>query len=348
MRTPGFWWSAKPAAPARALMAALAPAAAAYGALTALRMARRGARAPLPVICVGNFVAGGAGKTPAALAIAARLAALGARPAFLTRGHGGSLSRRSGATRVDPAAHTAREAGDEPMLLAAVAPTFVARDRLAGARAARADGADVAVLDDGLQNPAIVKDLAIAVIDGAVGAGNGRVVPAGPLRAPLAAQWPHVHAALVVGEGPPGEAMADMARLLGKTVLRARLAPDPDVAAALGGARVLALAGIGRPGKFVATLEETGAEVARLAAFGDHHPFTVAEIAPLVEEAARRGLRLVTTAKDAARMAADAALRPLLAQMTVLPVTLQFADVAEVDALLAGALVAGPRPATAS
>lgn len=338
MRAPGFWQERDPGLPARLAMALLAPVAAIYGGVTARRMARPGGHVGVPVICVGNFVAGGAGKTPVALSLAAYLARRGARPAFVSRGYGGALSSQNGVTRIDPAAHDARMAGDEPLLLAAAAPTFVARDRLAGARAAAGAGADVIILDDGLQNPALHKDLALAVIDGAVGVGNGRVVPAGPLRAPLAAQWPSVHAVIVVGAGAAGEAIAQEALARGKPVLRAALRPDADVAAHLAGRRVLALAGIGRPEKFVATLREIRADVVDLAAFGDHHPYRLADLAPLAARAAREGLTLATTAKDAARMAGDPELAPLLAQMTVLPVTLVFDDAGAVDALLADAL----------
>ncbi|GHE47205.1 tetraacyldisaccharide 4'-kinase [Camelimonas fluminis] len=338
MRAPGFWQQRNPGLPARLAMALLAPVAAIYGGVTARRMARPGGHAGIPVICVGNFVAGGAGKTPTALSIAAHLARRGLRPAFVSRGYGGALSGHNSVTRIDPAVHDARLAGDEPLLLAASAATFVARDRLAGALAAAQAGADVIILDDGLQNPALHKDLVLAVVDGAVGVGNGRVVPAGPLRAPLPAQWPSVHAVVVIGPGEAGEALARGAQARGKPVLRAALRPDADVAAHLAGRRVLALAGIGRPEKFVATLREVGAEVVDLAAFGDHHPYSVADLAPLAARAAREGLALVTTAKDGARMAGDLGLAPMLTQMTVLPVTLAFADDAALDALLAGVL----------
>ena len=338
MRAPGFWQQRDPGLTARLAMALLTPAAAVYGGVTARRMARPGTRVGAPVICVGNFVAGGAGKTPAAISLVAHLARRGLRPAFVSRGYGGALSRQGAVTQIDPAVHDARLAGDEPLLLAAAAPTFVARDRLAGARAAVGAGADVIILDDGLQNPALHKDLALAVVDGAVGVGNGRVLPAGPLRAPLSAQWPAVHAVVVIGAGDAGQAIAREAQARGKPALRASLRPDAAVAARLTGRRVLALAGIGRPEKFVATLREIGAEVVDLAAFGDHHPYRPADLAPLAARAAREGLTLVTTAKDAARMAGDASLAPVLAQMTVLPVTLTFADDGALDALLAKVL----------
>lgn len=338
MRAPAFWWRAQPEFRARMTAALLAPVAAIYGGVTARRMARQGARVGAPVICIGNFVAGGAGKTPVALALAAYLQQRGAAPAFVSRGYGGTFSGLAGATRIDLNVHGAAQAGDEPLLLAATAPTYVARDRIAGARMALADGAGIIILDDGLQNPALHKDLALAVVDGAVGVGNGRVIPAGPLRASLAAQWPAVHAVVIIGEGAAGDAIAAAAMRQGKPALRARLAPDPVIAAQLAGRRVLALAGIGRPAKFAATLTEIGAEVTDLAAFGDHHPYSAGELEPLVARAERDEMTLVTTAKDAARMAGAENLAPLLARMTVLPVTLQFADTAALEGVLAQAL----------
>ena len=302
---PGFWWRAEPAPAARLL----APLGLAYGALAARRMARPGAAAPCPVVCIGNFSLGGAGKTPTALAVAGLLRDLGRQPAFLSRGYGGRLP---GPVRVDPERHDAAAVGDEPLLLARVAPTVVARDRVAGARACREAGADVVVMDDGLQNPSLAKDLALAVFDGAVGLGNGRVVPAGPLRAPAAAQWPRVHAALVIGDGAPGARVLAEAKARGLPALRGRsgeaaavrIGPDPAAADALRGRGVLAVAGIGRPEKFFATPRDLGADLREARAFPDHHAFTAAEADALAAEAARRDLLLVTTEKDRVRLPA--------------------------------------------
>ena len=295
MRAPAFW-SQEPPSPLARL---LSPAGRLYGAVSGHRMSRPGARASVPVICIGNLTLGGAGKTPTALAVAGFLREAGGTPVFLTRGYGG---RVHGPVRVE-LGDNPEKVGDEPLLLAASGPTVLARDRVAGVRRAVEAGASAIVMDDGLQNPSVDKDLSIAVVDGAAGIGNGFVFPAGPLRAPLAAQWPRIHALLVVGEGHPGDGVADAARSLGKPVLRGRLVPDAAVAARLKGERVLAFAGIGRPEKFFETLRACGAvpEVAR--AFPDHHPFTEAEIAWLEGEAAQRGLRLITTEKDALRAA---------------------------------------------
>lgn len=295
IRAPGFWWREDPAPAARLL----APIGAVYGALAARRMARAGATAACPVVCIGNFTLGGAGKTPTALAVAGLLRDLGRRPAFLSRGYGGRLA---GPVQVDPARHGAADVGDEPLLLARTAPAIVARDRVAGARACLAAGADVVVMDDGLQNPSLAKTLAIAVVDGAVGLGNGRVCPAGPLRAPAEAQWGHVHAVLTIGEGAAGAAVLAEARERGLPALRGRLVPDPAAAERLRGRPVLAFAGIGRPDKFFASLREIGAELHGTRAFPDHHAFTAAQIDALAAEAATRGLLLVTTEKDRVRL----------------------------------------------
>ncbi|SFV12164.1 lipid-A-disaccharide kinase [Methylobacterium sp. 174MFSha1.1] len=322
IRAPGFWWREDPTPAARLL----APLGAVYGALAARRMARDGAAPPCPVVCIGNFTLGGAGKTPTALAVAGLLGALGRRPVFLSRGYGGRLA---GPVRVDPVHHGAAEVGDEPLLLARAAPAIVARDRVAGARACRAAGADVIVMDDGLQNPSLAKTFVIAVVDGAVGLGNGRVFPAGPLRAPAAVQWPRVHAALVIGEGAPGARVLAEARARGLPALRGRLVPDPAVAASLRGRPVLAFAGIGRPDKFFASLREVGASLRETRSFPDHHAFTAAEAEALAAEAAAKDLLLVTTEKDRVRL-------PSALPVATLPVGLALEAPEALDALLRG------------
>jgi tetraacyldisaccharide 4'-kinase len=330
MRAPAFWQAPRPTLLARLL----APAAAVYGAAAARRMARPGARAAVPVICVGNPTAGGAGKTPVALAVAAALGPLGPQPVFLTRGYGGRLA---GPAWVVPGEHDAREVGDEPLLLARHAPTVVARDRVAGAALAAGGGAGVVIMDDGLQNPGLAKDLALAVVDAGVGVGNGQVIPAGPLRAPLAAQWPRIDALVLMGEGEPGEAVAREAASLGKPVLRARLLPDPGVAGALAGRRVFAFAGIGRPEKFFATLAACGADVVARESLPDHHPYTGHELEAMLARAARDGLLAVTTEKDLVRVAALGAPR-LAERVLALPVRAAFEDEGALRHLLAGAI----------
>ncbi|MCJ2091798.1 tetraacyldisaccharide 4'-kinase [Methylobacterium sp. J-072] len=309
MRPPRFWAAGADHPVARAL----APVGAAYGALTARRMDRPGARAGCPVLCLGNFTLGGAGKTPAAMAVAELLVELGRRPAFLSRGYGGRLA---GPVRVDPDSHAAADVGDEPLLLARHAPTIVSRDRPAGAALCRALGADVIVMDDGLQNPTLAKDLAWAVVDGGAGIGNGRPFPAGPLRALLDRQWPHVSGLILVGDGPPGASVAESAERRGLPVHRARLVPDGfDLA----GGRCLAFAGIGRPEKFFATLRGTGAAIVAARPFPDHHPYGAADLTALAAEADRLGAELVTTEKDAVRLPAAFAARVRVLRVRLVP-----------------------------
>jgi tetraacyldisaccharide 4'-kinase len=330
VKAPGFWWRERPGLFGRLLQ----PFGALYGAATMMRLRRPGWRAPCPVICLGNLTVGGSGKTPAALAIADLLRGMGERPVFLTRGYGGAARAPM---LVDLARHDAALTGDEAQLLAAAAPTVVAADRAAGARIAFAAGASVIVMDDGLQNPALAKSLAIAVIDAGSGFGNGLTLPAGPLRAPPGAQAPFVDAVLLVGDGAAGERA--LGQLPGKTVLRAALRPDPRVAAALKGTRVLAMAGIGRPEKFVRTLRECGAEVMQTLFVGDHAPYAHAQLAEVAARAEAAGLKVATTKKDIARIG-DAMPEALARLVIAVPVTLEFADDAVLGALLRKALSA--------
>lgn len=311
MRPPGFW--SRP--PSHPLARLLAPAGRFYGGLTADRMDRAGAPPPCPVLCVGNFTLGGAGKTPTALALAGLLRETGRAPAFLSRGYGGRLA---GPLVVDPAWHAAAEVGDEPLLLARAGTTIVARDRPAGARLCAASGADVIVMDDGLQNPSLTKTLSLAVVDGGSGVGNGLPFPAGPLRAALARQWPHVAGLVLVGEGEPGAALAREAEQRSLPVHRAHLVPEagPDWA----GSRVVAFAGIGRPQKFFETLRRLGAEIVAERAFPDHYSFRPEDLTALSALAAREGAGLVTTEKDAVRLPPEAR-----AAVRVLRVALAFA-----------------------
>ena len=321
-QAPRFWWTAEKTLAARLLW----PAGALYGAVTTRRMARAGRRVGVPVICVGNFVAGGAGKTPTAMKVARKLIARGERPAFLSRGYGGT-SDRSGVLRVDPERHRASEAGDEPLLLGRVAPTFVSADRCAAARAAIAAGATVLVLDDGLQSPALDRDAAIAVVDGEAGVGNGLCIPAGPLRAPLDRQWPTVSLLCVLGAGTAGWELSARASSLGVPTCRAWLRPDAAALAGLQGRRLYAFSGIGRPEKFFSTLEEQRLSLVGRRAFPDHHAFGERDRLSLLDQARRLGADLVTTEKDRVRLPADF---PVL----TLPVVLEFADDHPVDALL--------------
>jgi tetraacyldisaccharide 4'-kinase len=276
--------------------------------------------APVPVICVGNLVAGGAGKTPVTLSLAARLAGRGRAVHILSRGYGGSLA---GPVRVDPERHSASEVGDEPLLLAEAAPCWVARDRVAGAKAAVASGAGLLLLDDGLQNPRLAKDLSLLVVDGGYGFGNRRVLPAGPLREPIAPGLARADAVVLMGED--GAGIAPLLRA--KTVLKARL--EAQNGEDLAGQAVVAFAGIARPEKFFASLEAAGARVVARHRFADHHRYGAGELARLRAAAAAAGARLVTTTKDLARLA------PMeRAGIAVLEVRVAWDDAAALDALL--------------
>lgn len=327
MRTPEFWLNPKRTWPARLL----SPLGWIYGAITARRMARQGQLARVPVICIGNFVAGGAGKTPTVLALHAMLRTMGKNPAALARGYGGTLA---GPIRVCAKAHSAAEVGDEPLLLASQMPVIIARSRPDGAELAATIGADVILMDDGLQNPSLQKTLRIAVVDGKTGTGNGLCLPAGPLRAPLAAQLSHVDAVIVIGDGLAGQQVAAMARQAGKPVHMARLVPDSAIAETLINRAVLALAGIGRPEKFAATLREIGARVEATRYFDDHHAYTLADMTSVLAQARKECLHVVTTTKDWVKLA------PLLSQadmalVVTLPVSLVFDDAEAIRAMVA-------------
>ncbi len=312
MRDPSFWWR-------KAGLAAglLAPAAACYGAIAARRMMRPGARAGVPVLCVGNFTHGGAGKTPAVMTLVKMLQDAGERPFCLSRGYGGSLA---GPKQVNAHTDGAAQVGDEALLLARVAPTIVARDRVAGAAAARVAGASVVVMDDGLQNASLAKDFTVAVVDGRRGLGNGCVFPAGPLRAPLDAQLARTDALLVVGDGAGADDVIAAAR--GLPVLHGRLVPDTAAVAALAARKVLAFAGIGDPNKFFASAAAAGIAIGQRQPFPDHHRYTAEEAAGLIMRAEHGGLALLTTEKDRARMTGEPLLAALAARAHVLPVTL--------------------------
>jgi tetraacyldisaccharide 4'-kinase len=319
MREPSFWWRRHGGIGT----ALLTPLAAVYGAVAGARMGRAACRADVPVICIGNPTVGGAGKTPLAIAVAHLLAAAGEHPFLLTRGYGGRLA---GPLQVDPTRHGASDVGDEALLLARVAPTVLAHDRINGAKAAHAAGASVIVMDDGFQNPALGKDLSVLVVDARRGIGNGRVIPAGPLRAPLATQLAHAQALVAVGEGTGADEVIGRAQERKLPVFRARLAPDAGFIAALGNGRVLAFAGIGDPAKFFATLRGAGIVVAATRSFPDHHRYSRREAEDLCRQADGDGLALVTTEKDLARMQGDNVLGELAGRTRALPVTMALED----------------------
>lgn len=322
MKAPGFWFADTPGARlAGRLLAPLEPVTAS---LTARRLRRPGWAAPVPVVCCGNAGVGGAGKTTLVLDLAARLLARGIGVHCLTRGYGGRTRRTP--LRVDPARHDAGEVGDEALLLAALAPCWVGADRAASARAAVAAGAELLLMDDGMQNPGLRQDLAILVVDGAVGFGNNRLLPAGPLREPVACAAARAGCVVVIGEQrlpiepllPGWQPGPDLAPGRGPypgthhgsrpdprpgrlPVLRATLAMDASVRA-LAGRTLFAFAGIARPEKFFRSLADEGLLLAGTRGFADHRRFGGAALRRLRGDAAALGATLVTTAKDAARL----------------------------------------------
>lgn len=316
MRAPGFWWQNRPSLLARLLQ----PLGLICGGITLARMRGVGVDAGLPVICVGNFIAGGAGKTPTAMALVKLALARGEQPFVLMRGYRGRLA---GPVEVDIRHHDAAGVGDEALLMARVARTVVARDRVAGAAFAKGLGASLIIMDDGLQNPSLAKQLRLAVVDGASGIGNGLCLPAGPLRAPLDGQLGQTDAVIVIGAGEAGDRVVQVAEAAGKPIVGARLKFPTETTAALRGRKVLALSGIGRPEKFAATLREAGAEIAAERSHGDHHAYTADDVAAILAEARERDCLVATTEKDMVKLEKlwPAAERE---RLLIVPITLTF------------------------
>jgi tetraacyldisaccharide 4'-kinase len=324
MRAPDFWWRA-PNRPGL-LPRLLAPLGWLYATATARRLRQPGYSPKVPVICVGNLTAGGAGKTPTVIALIERLSARGRKVHVVTRGYGGSLA---GPVRVDEAFHTADQVGDEPLLLSAFAPVWVAKGRAAGVQAAEAAGAEVILMDDGFQNPAVKPTLALVVVDAARGFGNGRCIPAGPLREPVATGLARANLVLTIGDAA---AQGQFNGTWGKAIRIPRLmgALQPlQMGMDWTGEPVLAFAGIADPSRFFATLQAQGAKLVRGEALGDHATLSEALLRRLEAEAAAAGAQLVTTEKDAARLPAN-----WRAKVLTLVVRLNLDDWSPLDAKL--------------
>lgn len=327
-RAPDFWWR-----PHHPVGYVLAPLGAVYGRVSERRMDGAGVSAGVPVICIGNLVLGGAGKTPTALAVADACRQLRLQPGFLTRGYGGS---EKGPLVVSSALHTAREVGDEALLLVQNAPTVVSRDRPNGAKLLASLGVDIVIMDDGFQNPSLAKDIAVLVVDGARGIGNGLVFPAGPLRAPLAAQIRRADALFVLGEGTGGRSIR-MAARAGLSILRART--EPVRRRGLKRRPYLAFTGIAHPGKFYASLAEAGAQVAFTMDFPDHRMFSEAECERILAEAKFRELVPITTEKDRVRLwHRGGAAEELAAVTETFPIRVRFEEPKRLLALIRDAV----------
>ena len=328
-RAPAFWWRDRPSLQALAL----SPVAQLWG----WRACRRLARAPAywsaaPVICVGNYTVGGSGKTPTALAVGAIAEAEGLKPGYLIRGYGGS---ERGPLLVNPAIHGPERVGDEALLLAKRGLTVVCGDRPAGARLLVKAGATIIIMDDGFQNPALGKDLSLIVVEAGTGIGNGRLGPAGPLRAPLEPQLARTGALVVAGSGDAARPLVRLAARAGRPVLEAK--PVPADAAGWAGRRVLAFAGIGRPEKFFRSLEAAGVEVGAWRAFPDHHVYRDRDAAGLLAAAEEAGLALVTTEKDLVRLGPRGAVGRLREAVREFPIRLQFDNPGAVRGLIVDA-----------
>jgi tetraacyldisaccharide 4'-kinase len=315
MKAPKFWFNTPDAPGWQARL--LAPVAAVWQAVTARRMAREsGATVGVPVICIGNLTAGGTGKTPMVAALMERLAQRGITAHVVSRGYGGSIE---GPHLVDPLEDIAAKVGDEPLLLAARGLVWVAKDRLAGARAAVEGGAKMILLDDGFQNPALRKDASILMIDADVGFGNGRVIPAGPLREPIAGGLARADVTVVVGD-PMARAAAlqrwpelSMINQVGAEMQAIRTGLP------LKGENVVAFAGIGRPEKFFQTLRVEGANLIATHAFPDHHTYRSTIVRRLIGEARRAGAMLITTEKDAVRLPPSLRFEVMMLQVKLEP-----------------------------
>ncbi|MBT6096610.1 MAG: tetraacyldisaccharide 4'-kinase [Rhodospirillaceae bacterium] len=320
MKTPAYWQAGQGGLTAKLLM----PLSWVYrgGASVKQALGPDPWLAPIPVVCIGNATAGGAGKTPVALDVARRLSAKGAQPHFLTRGYGGRLK---GPVRVDPERHNAQDAGDEALVLTRTAPTWIGADRAASAKLAVQAGADVLVMDDGFQNFTLEKTLSLLVVDGGFGIGNGCMMPAGPLREPLNNALLRAQAVICIGEDETG-LLSNLP--VAPQVITATVQPSGDTEA-FRGKPYVAFAGIGRPEKFFDTLRIAGIELVDTVTFADHHPFSDTELTQLRKRAHGLAAGLITTEKDWVRL--NESHRDAI---DVLTIGMQWEDEGVIDALI--------------
>jgi tetraacyldisaccharide 4'-kinase len=342
MREPGFWHD--PRSNISLTSRLLTPLAYLWGAAGRIkRYFAHPEQAAVPIICIGNLTAGGTGKTPLALTLAERLIAAGEQVHFLTRGYGG---KEHGPLQVDPARDTAAHVGDEPLLLAALAPTWVSIDRAEGAAAAARAGASLIIMDDGFQNPSLNKNFSLLVVDAQAGLGNGRLIPAGPMRERVADALKRSHAVMIVGRGHAADGLAARASNTGlpvfRCILRAKGAPDLD------NVPVLAYSGIGRPAKFHATLRELHADLVGIENFADHHMYSESDARKLLVRAQDLKARLVTTEKDHVRLigAAEGSARARLrAASQTVPIRALIDNLSGLEALVRDAIALARHPA---
>ena len=320
MLAPDFWKLGK----GGTLAAVLSPLSWFYGLVTkAKRTTAKAWVSPVPVVCVGNLVTGGAGKTPVALDLAKRLDSMGRNVHFLSRGYGGY---EKGPLRVEPKIHGFNRVGDEPLLLAAQAPTWVSQGRRAGCIAAANAGADIIIMDDGFQNPYVAKDFSIIVIDGCYGFGNKKLLPAGPLRETISGGLARAHAVVVLGEDHTGS--INLVSSFGHLPICANLVPYP-LPEEIKSIPVVAFTGIGQPNKFFETISSLGCIIQEVIPFADHHPYSWTDINRLRDTAEKCGGRLVSTEKDAQRLPA-----PFLSEVTIVPVALKWSDKEAIETLV--------------
>ncbi len=286
-------------------------------------------KSPIPVICIGNLSAGGTGKTPTCISFASILieSGIAKNPYFLMRGYGGA---ERGPLRVEPDTHTAWDVGDESLILAQHAPTIISADRVLGAKFAASEGADIVIMDDGLQNPKIHKDIKIVVVNGEMGFGNGLMMPAGPLREPLSSGLKRADGFFIIGEDKKNS-LSQLPK--DKPVFHASLQAD-EASLPPKDQPYLAFAGLGYPEKFFNFLkDDLGYEIVETVAFADHCPYERADIKTLRAKAKERDAQLITTEKDYLRLP-----KGYKEDIFTLPVSMQFEDTKALETFLTKAL----------